>query len=74
VPYYNRYLADFQYELSKDSVVTLGYVGVQGRNGLYFAGENLPPYQLGWTSTDAFNAARPNSTGTSALPTFCILA
>ncbi len=63
IPYYHRYLADFQYQLSKDSVLTLEYVGAQGRDGLYFAGENLPPYQLDWASGDAFNAARPNSTG-----------
>jgi hypothetical protein len=63
IPHYHRYLADFQYALSNDSVLTLEYVGAQGRNGLYFAGENLPPYQTGWVSEDAFNASRPNNTG-----------
>lgn len=66
VPHYHRYLADLQYEVSKDSVLTLEFVGAQGRNGMYFAGSNLPPYQVNWPDGafgDAFNAARPNNTG-----------
>jgi len=62
-PYYQRYLLDVQHELSPDSVVTLSYIGANGRKSPYYADINVPPYQTGWASQDAFNAARPNNLG-----------
>lgn len=62
-PYYQRYLLDVQHEVSSNSVVTLSYLGALGRHSPYYADINVPAYQTGWPSPDAFNAARPNNAG-----------
>jgi hypothetical protein len=62
-PYIHRYLLDVQQELSHNSVVTFSYLGAEGRNGWYFVDQNAAPYQTGWTSIDAYNAARPFNSG-----------
>ncbi|MFY9644307.1 MAG: hypothetical protein WAK29_03965, partial [Terriglobales bacterium] len=63
VPYYQRYTLDFEQELNPSSSFTLSYVGAQGRKGMNLVNINLPPYQTGWSSQDAYNAARPNNAG-----------
>src|SRR5579859_4571460 len=64
VPYIHRFEADVQQELGANSVLKIQYLGAQGRKGFYPYAENLAPYQAGWASQDAFNAARPNNYGT----------
>jgi len=64
VPYLHRFEADVQQELDANSVLKFQYLGAQGRNGFYPYAENLPAYQVGWASQEAFNAARPNNYGT----------
>ena len=63
VPYYQRYTVDFEQELNPSSSFTVSYVGAQGRKGMNLVNINLPPYQTGWSSSDAYNAARPNNSG-----------
>src|SRR5271165_821804 len=62
-PYIHRYLLDIQKELSHNSVITVSYIGAEGRNGWYFVDQNAAPYQTGWSSIDAYNAARPYNSG-----------
>ncbi len=62
-PYVHRYLLDVQQQLSHDSVITFSYLGAEGRNGWYLADQNASPYQTGWASNDAYNAARPFNSG-----------
>jgi len=62
-PYIHRYLLDIQKELSSNSALTVSYIGAEGRNGWYFYDENAAPYQTGWASIDAYNAARPFNSG-----------
>ena len=49
-PYIHRYLLDIQQEVSHNSVITLSYIGAEGRNGWYFYDQNAAPYQTGWSS------------------------
>jgi hypothetical protein len=62
-PYINRYLLDIQQEVARNSVITLSYLGATGRNGWYLNDVNAAPYQTGWPSIDAYNAARPYNSG-----------
>jgi hypothetical protein len=62
-PYIHRYLLDIQKELSHNSALTVSYIGAEGRNGWYFYDQNAAPYQTGWPSIDAYNAARPFNSG-----------
>jgi hypothetical protein len=62
-PYIHRYLLDIQQEVGRNSVVTFSYIGAEGRNGWYFDDINAAPYQTGWASIDAYNAARPYNSG-----------
>jgi hypothetical protein len=62
-PYIHRYLLDIQKELSHNSAITVSYIGAEGRNGWYFYDQNAAPYQTGWSSIDAYNAARPFNSG-----------
>ena len=62
-PYIHRYLLDIQQDLGHNSVITLSYLGAEGRNGWYFDDINAAPYQTGWASFDAYNAARPYNSG-----------
>jgi hypothetical protein len=62
-PYYQRYLLDVQHEFGANSVFTLTYEGAQGRKSPYYADLNVPAYRTGWSTGDAFNAARPNNAG-----------
>ena len=62
-PYVNRYLLDIQQEIARNSVITLSYLGATGRNGWYLNDINAAPYQTGWPSIDAYNAARPFNSG-----------
>ena len=62
-PYIHRYLLDIQQDLGHNSVITLSYLGAEGRNGWYFDDINAAPYQTGWASVDAYNAARPYNSG-----------
>jgi hypothetical protein len=63
VPYYQRYLADVQRQITPGDTVTLSYVGTQGRKGFNYQNINLPPYATGWPTVNAFDAARPNNVG-----------
>lgn len=63
LPYLERYLLDVQHQLTAHDMVTLSYDGAQGRKGTNQVNINLPPYQTGWTTTNAYNAARPNNVG-----------
>ena len=62
-PYIHRYLLDIQKGLSHNSAITFSYIGAEGRNGWYFVDQNAAPYQTGWASIDAYNAARPFNSG-----------
>jgi hypothetical protein len=70
-PYIHRYLLDVQQEVSHNSVITLSYIGAEGRNGWYFDDINAAPYIAGvpapngpgYASQDAYNAARPFNSG-----------
>jgi hypothetical protein len=70
-PYIHRYLLDVQQEVSRNSVLTLTYLGAEGRNGWYFDDINAAPYIAGipapngpgYASQDAYNAARPFNSG-----------
>ncbi len=62
-PYIHRYLLDVQQEVAHNSVITVSYLGAEGRNGWYFDDINAAPYQTGWASIDAYNAARPYNSG-----------
>lgn len=63
LPYYQRYIADVQQQLTPNDAFTLSYVGAQGRKGSNYMNTNLPPYQTGWPTVNAFDAARPNNAG-----------
>ena len=62
-PYVHRYLLDVQQEVARNSVITLSYIGAEGRNGWYFDDINAAQYRTGWASIDAYNAARPFNSG-----------
>jgi hypothetical protein len=62
-PYIHRYLLDVQQEVARNSVITLTYIGAEGRNGWYFDDINAAPYRTGWSSITAFDAARPYNSG-----------
>jgi len=62
-PYYQRYLLAVQREIDANVSITFSYIGGQGRKSPYYQNINVPPYQTGWASIDAFNAARPNNAG-----------
>ncbi len=63
LPYYQRYIADVQQQISAHDSFTLSYIGAQGRKGSNYINVNLPPYATGWPTINAFNAARPNNAG-----------
>jgi hypothetical protein len=63
LPYYQRYILDVQQTLSPQTSVTLSYIGAQGRKGTNLENINLPAYQTGWQTENAYNAARPNHSG-----------
>jgi hypothetical protein len=62
-PYFHRYMLDIQREVARDSVITLSYIGAEGREGGYVYDENVPPYRTLWPSFSAFTAARPFNSG-----------
>jgi hypothetical protein len=70
-PYIHRYLLDIQQEVAHNSVITLTYLGAEGRNGWYLDDINAAPYIAGipapngpgYASQDAYNAARPYNSG-----------
>ena len=62
-PYISRYMMDVQKEINRTTSISATYLGAGGRNGWYFYDQNVPAYQVGWSSYDAFNAARPNNAG-----------
>ncbi|HTY85564.1 MAG TPA: TonB-dependent receptor [Silvibacterium sp.] len=62
-PYIHRYLLDVERQVSRNSAITLSYIGAEGRNGWYFVDINAAPYQTGWASIDDYNAARPFNSG-----------
>jgi Carboxypeptidase regulatory-like domain len=62
-PYIHRYMLDVQKEVSRNTVVTVSYIGAEGRNGWYLDDINAAPYQAAWASSDAYNAARPYNSG-----------
>jgi hypothetical protein len=70
-PYIHRYLLDVQQEVAHNSVITLTYLGAEGRNGWYFDDINAAPYIAavpgppgpGYADQDAYNAARPYNSG-----------
>ena len=63
LPYYQRYIFDLQQQVSSRDTFTFSYIGAQGRKGSNYVNINLPPYQTGWPTLNAFDAARPNSAG-----------
>lgn len=63
LPYYQRYILDVQRELTPHDILTVSYNGVQGRKGTNEMNINLPPYATGWSTQNAFDAARPNNVG-----------
>ena len=68
LPYYQRMLLDVQRQVGSHNVVTVSYMGSQGRKGQNEVNINLPAYQTGWiygggVQDATFNAARPNNAG-----------
>ena len=63
MPYYQRYILDLQQSITPQTSFTISYIGAQGRRGANSVNINLPPYQTGWQTTNAYNAARPNNVG-----------
>jgi hypothetical protein len=62
-PYIHRYLLDVQQEIAHNSVITVSYLGAEGRNGWYFDDINAAPYSTQYADQDAYNAARPYNSG-----------
>ena len=62
-PYIHRYLLDVQQQVAHNSVITVSYIGAEGRDGWYFDDINVPPYQTGWASITAYDNARPYNSG-----------
>ncbi|HXW91690.1 MAG TPA: TonB-dependent receptor [Terriglobales bacterium] len=62
-PYIHRYMLDIQREVARNSVITVSYLGAEGRNGWYFYDLNVPPYRTGWPSITAYDNARPYNSG-----------
>jgi hypothetical protein len=62
-PYIHRYLLDIQQEVSHNSVITVSYLGAEGRNGWYLDDINAAPYSTQWKSQNDYNAARPYNSG-----------
>ncbi len=62
-PYIHRYLLDIQQEVAHNSVISVSYLGAEGRNGWYMDDINAAPYSTTWVSQDAYNAARPFNSG-----------
>lgn len=62
-PYIHRYMLDIQKEISHNSVVTVSYIGAEGRDGWYLDDINAAPYQAQWTDSTAYNNARPHNSG-----------
>ena len=63
-PYIHRYLLDIERQISRDSAITVSYLGAEGRNGWYFDDINAAPYQTGWNPDGSgYNAARPYNSG-----------
>jgi hypothetical protein len=64
LPYYQRFILDFQQEIDPATSVTVSYVGAQGRKGTNSFNINLPPYAPGSDQDEtAFDASRPNNSG-----------
>jgi len=63
LPYYQRFILDVQQQVGAHDSFTLSYIGAQGRKGSNYVNVNLPPYQTGWPTTNAFDNARPNNAG-----------
>jgi len=63
LPYYQRFIVDLQRELTTRDMLTVSYNGVQGRKGSNEVNENLAPYATGWSTQNAYDAARPNNVG-----------
>ena len=60
VPYYQTFLFSVEKSLTKDTVLTLSYLGTLGRQQPYFENANLPPYCLGcYTDPSITDPARP---------------
>jgi hypothetical protein len=62
-PYIHRYLLDIQQEVAHNSVITVSYLGAEGRNGWYLDDINAAPYSTQWASQNDYNAARPYNSG-----------
>lgn len=62
-PYIHRYILDIQQEFAHNSVITLSYIGAQGRNGWYLDDINAAPYQTGWPDSSTYNSKRPFNSG-----------
>jgi hypothetical protein len=60
IPYYQRYMIELQKGIGPSTMATLSYLGGRGTKLLYYENVNKPPYQTGWSSDDAYNAARPS--------------
>jgi hypothetical protein len=63
LPYYQRYILDVQQTITPQTSITVSYIGAQGRKGTNLSNINLPAYKTGWSTDNAFNAARPNNKG-----------
>ena len=61
--YYQRWALDIQKSVGPNTSLTVSYLGGRGTDLPYFENLNLPAYRTGWTSTAAYNNARPNNNG-----------
>ncbi len=62
-PYFHRFVVSTEKQIGPRTAVSVYYTGSRGRDLPYYVNQNLPAYQTGWSSEDAFNDARPNNNG-----------
>ncbi len=62
-PYYHRFVVATEHQIGPRTAISVFYSGSRGRQLPYYDNVNKPAYQVGWTSDEEFNDARPNNNG-----------
>ncbi len=62
-PYYHRFVVATEHQIGPRTAISVFYSGSRGRQLPYYDNLNKPAYQVGWTSDEEFNDARPNNNG-----------
>jgi hypothetical protein len=60
LPYYQRYMVEFQKGLGPSTMASLSYLGSRGTRLLYYENVNKPGYRTGRPSANVYNNARPS--------------